>query len=144
MFHKPLMRLLFCVCVCVCVCVCRQIKGVVCEADVSPPCGLRAQGGGAAVEEGLLRGHPGHQDQQEGTTIRQLIYYIVCDSSNPVSCQIICLFMKPLQHLCWIGYPEPGRKCMAVPISVSAGCYLAWLCLCLCGRKEEHDIFVLD
>ena len=74
MFHKPLKWFILCVCVCR-----RQIKGVVCEADVSPPRGLWTQGGGATMEEGLLRGHPGHQDQQKGTAIRQLLYDIVSD-----------------------------------------------------------------
>lgn len=40
-----------------------------CKADVFAPGGLRPQGRGAALEEGLLRGHSGHQDQQEGIDV---------------------------------------------------------------------------
>lgn len=47
-------------------CLCFQAARAVCETDVSAPGGLRPQGRGAALEEGVLRGHSGHQDQQEG------------------------------------------------------------------------------
>lgn len=40
-----------------------------CKADVLAPGGLWPQGGGAALEEGLLRGHSSHQDQQEGADV---------------------------------------------------------------------------
>lgn len=42
---------------------CHQVAGALCEADVSPPCRLWPQGRGASVAEGLLRHHPGYQDQ---------------------------------------------------------------------------------
>lgn len=50
---------------------CFQAEGALRETDVSSPRRLRPQGRGAALEEGLLRGHPGHQDQQEGVELRR-------------------------------------------------------------------------
>lgn len=53
-----------------------------CQTDVPAPCGLRPQGGGVAVEEGLLRSHPGHQDQQEGKV------FLVCNGH-----MCVCFFL---------------------------------------------------
>lgn len=44
-----------------------QAARAVRQAHVPAPGGLREEGRGAAVEEGVLRSHPAHQDEQKGT-----------------------------------------------------------------------------
>lgn len=61
-----------------CVCACLQAEGAVCEADVSPSRRLWAQGWGAALEEGLLWGHPGYQDKQEGKCLSSTCMKPLC------------------------------------------------------------------
>lgn len=100
-------------------CTYSQAEGTVCEADVSPSCRLWAQGWGAALEEGLLWSHPGHQDEQEGRYLSSAFtkskwlwlfycWFVFTNATSPVHCStstVAAPWSAPTAHtwsLAWV------------------------------------------